>query len=80
MARPPIFVLLPTYNCAAIVRDTLESIKRADEILVVDSYSTDETLDICTVYGARIIQHEYVNSAKQKNWAAPNAAMNGCCR
>ena len=71
MTRLPISVLLPTYNSAAIVRDTLESVKWTDEILVVDSYSTDETLDICKEYGARIIQHEYVNSAKQKNWAAP---------
>ena len=69
MSRVPISVLLPTYNCANIVRNTLESIKWADEILVVDSYSTDKTLDICRGYGARIIQHEYVNSAKQKNWA-----------
>ena len=71
MLRLPISVLLPTYNSATIIRDTLESIKWADEILVVDSYSTDETLDICRDYGARIIQHEYVNSARQKNWAAP---------
>jgi glycosyltransferase involved in cell wall biosynthesis len=38
---------------------------------VVDSFSTDRTLDICREYGARIIQHEYVQSAKQKNWAIP---------
>lgn len=66
---PLISVLLPTYNCAEIVRETLESVKWADEILVVDSFSTDATLDICREYGARIIQHEYVNSAVQKNWA-----------
>ncbi|MBC8509831.1 MAG: glycosyltransferase family 2 protein [Anaerolineales bacterium] len=71
MDRPPISILLPTYNCESIVRDTLESVKWADEILVVDSYSTDETLDICREYGARIIQHEYIQSAKQKNWAVP---------
>jgi glycosyltransferase involved in cell wall biosynthesis len=67
--RPPISILLPTFNSAATVRDTLESIKWAEEILVVDSFSTDDTLTICKEYGARIIQHEYVNSAKQKNWA-----------
>jgi len=67
--RPALSVLLPTYNCAGIVRDTLESISWADEILVVDSYSTDRTLEICAEYGARIIQHEYINSARQKNWA-----------
>jgi glycosyltransferase involved in cell wall biosynthesis len=69
MARPPISVLLPTYNCAKSIRDTLESIKWADEILVVDSYSTDSTLDVCREYTGCILQHEYINSAKQKNWA-----------
>jgi glycosyltransferase involved in cell wall biosynthesis len=67
--RQRISILLPTFNSAATVRETLESVKWADEILVVDSFSTDETLDICKEYGARIVQHEYVNSAKQKNWA-----------
>lgn len=71
MKRPPISVLLPTYNCETIVRNVLDSVKWAEEILVVDSFSTDSTLDICREYGARIIQHEYINSAKQKNWAAP---------
>jgi glycosyltransferase involved in cell wall biosynthesis len=74
MTRPPISVLLPTFNCAATVRATLESVKWADEILVVDSFSTDATLDICREYGARIIQHEYINSAKQKNWAISQCA------
>ena len=69
--RPPISILLPTFNNAATVRDTLESLKWADEILVVDSFSSDNTLEICQEYGARIIQHEYINSARQKNWAAP---------
>jgi glycosyltransferase involved in cell wall biosynthesis len=67
-------ILLPTYNEESFVRDCLESVKWADEILVVDSYSTDSTLDIACEYGARIIQHEYINSAKQKNWAIPQCA------
>jgi glycosyltransferase involved in cell wall biosynthesis len=71
MSRPKISVLLPTYNEQEIIRDCLESIKWADEILVVDSFSTDRTLDIVQEYGARIIQHEYINSARQKNWAFP---------
>src|SRR5689334_24008024 len=64
-------VLLPTYNEEAVLTDCLESVKWADEILVVDSYSTDRTLDIVRKYDARIIQHEYINSTKQKNWAIP---------
>jgi glycosyltransferase involved in cell wall biosynthesis len=72
--RAKLSVLLPTFNNAGIIRATLESISWADEILVVDSYSTDNTLDICREYGARIVQHEYQQSAKQKNWAIPQCA------
>ena len=71
MSRTRISILLPTYNCARTVRATLESVQWADEILVVDSFSTDGTLDVCREFGARILQHEYVNSASQKNWALP---------
>jgi glycosyltransferase involved in cell wall biosynthesis len=74
MSRPALSVLLPTYNSASTVKATLDSVKWADEIVVVDSYSTDETLEICREYGARIIQHEYINSAKQKNWALPQCS------
>ncbi|MCL4486530.1 MAG: glycosyltransferase family 2 protein [Chloroflexi bacterium] len=68
-------VLLPTYNNEAIIRDCLKSVKWADEILVVDSFSTDSTIEICREYGAHVIQHEYVQSAKQKNWAIPQCAF-----
>jgi len=40
---------------------------------VVDSFSTDNTLSIVREYTDRIVQHEYINSAKQKNWAIPQA-------
>src|SRR5258706_6992453 len=67
-------ILLPLHNEEKNLVDCLESVKWADEILVVDSYSTDQTLEIASRYGARIIQHEYINSAKQKNWAIPQCA------
>jgi glycosyltransferase involved in cell wall biosynthesis len=69
--REKISVLLPTFDNAATIRSTLESVRWADEILVVDSFSTDTTLAICREYSARVIQHEYIQSAKQKNWAVP---------
>ena len=69
-------VLIPTYNNETIIRACLESIKWADEILVCDSYSTDRTLEIARSYGARIVQHEYINSAMQKNWAIPQCRHN----
>ena len=64
-----ITALIPTFNREQQIRGCLESVKWADRILVVDSYSTDATLDICREYTDDIHQHEYVNSKSQKNWA-----------
>ena len=72
--RPKITALLPAYNEEQNIRDCIESVKWADEILVVDSFSTDRTVEIAREYTDRILQHEYINSATQKNWAIPQAA------
>ena len=64
-----ISILLPTFNCQTSVRASLASVEWADEIIVIDSFSDDDTIKIATEYGARVFQHEYINSAKQKNWA-----------
>ena len=45
----------------------------ADEVLVVDSFSSDGTADIARECGARVLQHEYESPAAQKNWAIPQA-------
>ncbi len=74
MMREKVTAIIPTYNNEKIIKRALESARWADEILIVDSYSTDRTLEICQAFGARIIQHEYINSAIQKNWAIPQAA------
>ena len=65
--------IIPTYNEEHNLVDCLETVKWADEILVVDSFSTDRTLEIARKYGATILQHEYINSAAQKNWTIPQA-------
>ena len=64
-----ISILLPTFNCQTSVRVSLASVEWADEIIVIDSFSDDDTIKIATKYGARVFQHEYISSAKQKNWA-----------
>lgn len=71
--RKNVTAIIPTFNNEKIIRRCIESVKWVDEILIVDSFSTDKTLDICREYGARIIQHEYINSALQKNWAISQA-------
>ena len=66
-------VIIPCYNAEKTIEACLQSVDWADEILVVDSYSTDRTLEIAHRYTERIVQREYVNSANQKNWAIPQA-------
>jgi len=69
-----ITVIIPCYNNEDIIKDCLESIKWTDEILICDSFSNDKTLEIAKAYTNRIIQHRYINSAAQKNWAIPQAS------
>ena len=67
-------LIVPTFNEEKVLARCLQSAYNlADEILVVDSFSTDGTLEIAKRFGAKIIQREYENSASQKNWAIPQA-------
>ncbi len=71
--RPQVSAIVPTFNNETIIRRCLASLTWVDELLVVDSFSSDATVEICRGYGARILQHSYENSARQKNWAIPQA-------
>ena len=54
----------------------LESVKDlADEMVVVDSGSTDGTLEVCVRHGATVHQREFTTYADQKNWAADQASQ-----
>lgn len=66
-------VIIPTYNVEDLIAQAIESVLWADDIFVVDSFSTDKTVEIAKKCGARVMQHEYIYSAKQKNWAIPQA-------
>ncbi|UCD84700.1 MAG: glycosyltransferase family 2 protein [Deltaproteobacteria bacterium] len=66
-------VIVPTYNEEANIRDCLEGVKWADELIVVDSFSTDGTREIAREYTDKVREHEYINSATQKNWIIPQA-------
>lgn len=64
-------ILIPAFNEERNIRDAIQCAQWADEVLVVDSFSSDATPQIAADLGARVMQHEYVNSATQKNWAIP---------
>jgi len=66
--------IIPTYNEAHNIVAAIESVKWADEIIVVDSFSTDQTVELAKNNGAKILQREYEHSASQKNWTIPQAS------
>jgi glycosyltransferase involved in cell wall biosynthesis len=65
--------IIPTYNEAHNIEDVLQSVSFADEIMVVDSFSKDNTFALAKKHTNFIIQREYGYSASQKNWAIPQA-------
>lgn len=67
----PISVLIPTLNEADNLRELLPLVQWAAEIVVVDSFSTDDTIAVAQQYNARVLQNQYITPAQQKNWAIP---------
>ena len=70
MTRPALTAIITTLNEELNIRDCLASVAFADRILVVDSFSTDRTVEIARAFPkAEVVQREYFGSAAQKNWA-----------
>jgi glycosyltransferase involved in cell wall biosynthesis len=67
--------IVPTFNEEENISDCLTSLSFADEILVVDSFSTDRTVEIARrIPKTRVLQHEYSGNGPQCNWAMDQAA------
>ena len=65
-----ISVVIITYNEARNIERCLASVKNiADEIILVDSHSTDGTVAIAESFGAKVLQKEFISYASQKNFA-----------
>src|SRR4029078_7308382 len=72
-AQAPLSVLIPVKNEAANVHDCISSVSFADEIVVVDSGSTDGTQAIAEGAGARVVQFVWNGDLpRKKNWALEN--------
>lgn len=73
MNRLPISVIILAYNEEKNMEDCLKSVYTwTDEIFVVDSGSTDKTLEIAKEFTDKIYQHAFENFAQQRNWAQDN--------
>ncbi len=62
-------VIIITLNEAHAIRACLESVAWADEIIVVDSGSTDDTLAICREFTPQVYSHDWPGFGPQKNRA-----------
>lgn len=69
MNRAEVSAVVTSFNEAANIGRCLESLRGFDEILLVDSFSTDETLDVARRHPATIYSRPYRSAADQKNWA-----------
>lgn len=65
--------IIPTGNEIHNIEAVIASVDFADEILVVDSFSTDGTYEKALELATRVIRRDYEYSSSQKNWAIPQA-------
>lgn len=73
MRKIPVSVLIPIRNEEANLPRCLASVRWADEVVVVDSQSTDDSESIARAHGATVIQFAFNGIwPKKKNWALEN--------
>jgi len=72
--NPKISACIICFNEKDNIRACLESLKWVDEIVVVDSYSTDGTVEICREYTGKVFQNKWPGFVNQKNYALSLAA------
>ena len=66
----PVSVIVPVRNEAHNLRRCLESLRNAGEVYVIDSGSTDETVEIARSYNAKVVQFHYHGGwPKKRQWA-----------
>jgi len=74
--RLPITAIILTYNEELNITECLKSIADwVSEIIIVDSFSTDKTIEIVKKYTDKIHQRKFINQAEQFNWALDNVQI-----
>ena len=71
--RAPLSLVLITRNAGAQLRASLDSARFADEIVVVDSGSDDDTVQVAASFGARVIEQSWLGFGPQKQFAVGRA-------
>jgi glycosyltransferase involved in cell wall biosynthesis len=72
-ARVPVSVVVPIKNESGNLPRCLECVRWADEIFVVDSQSSDDSIEVAKAHGAQVVQFHFNGTwPKKKNWALEN--------
>jgi len=71
--RVAVSTLIFTLNEAVHLPSCLAALTWCDDVIVIDSFSTDETQSICAAAGARFFQNRFIGFGDQRNWAMKNA-------
>jgi glycosyltransferase involved in cell wall biosynthesis len=72
--RAPLSAVLITRNAAAVLEPCLDSLAFVDEVVVVDSSSSDGTAELAQRKGARVAQKEWLGFGRQKQFAVEQAS------
>lgn len=59
-------VIIPAYNEQDYITRALYSVKFADEIIVIDSFSTDKTVEIAEQFNCKIVKRKFDNFQTKK--------------
>ncbi len=68
-----ITAIILTLNEEILIEEAIKTVDFADEIIVIDSYSTDETVELAKKCNVRLIQRKFDDFSSQKNFAIDNA-------
>ena len=69
-----ITAIIPTLNEEIHIAEAIKSVSFADEIIVIDSFSTDKTLEIAEKMDVKIIKRKFDDFSSQKNFAISHAS------
>ncbi|MEM5871812.1 MAG: glycosyltransferase family 2 protein [Candidatus Aenigmatarchaeota archaeon] len=73
MKKLPLSVVIITLNEEKHIRECLESVKFADEIIIVDSFSKDKTINIAKKFGCKIYKRKFDGFGQLKNYGIEKA-------
>ena len=68
-----ISAIIPTLNEESFIEEAIASVSFADEVIVIDSFSTDRTIELAGKHQVRIIERKFDNFSSQKNYAIDRA-------